>query len=148
MRAKRVSTGAYACADVSVALPFAARQLYRVGGEPLPPVAAIAREDKNVKKDVPALPCATHPSVFSPLVWETFGQVGPKTEAFLRASLAGPAERAVRAALQRHMSEAIWLANARRVALGYKTCFSVDGRAGGSVTGRGDVGALLARIGE
>lgn len=86
--------------------------------------------------------------MFSPLVLETLGRVGSVTEAFLRASLADTYERAVRATLHRDVSAAIWRANARRVALGYKTCFSVDGRAGGSVTGRGDVGALLARIGE
>ncbi|KAK1864835.1 hypothetical protein I4F81_007373 [Pyropia yezoensis] len=45
VRAKRVSTGACAWVDVSVASPFAARQLSRVAGEPLTPVAAIARED-------------------------------------------------------------------------------------------------------
>lgn len=148
VRAKRVSTGACAWADVSVASPFASWQLSRVAGEPLTPVAAIAREDKKVKKYVPSLPRAVPPSFFSPLVWETFGRVGPMTEAFLRASFAGPAERAVRAALQRDVSVAIWRANARRVALGYKNCFSVGGRAGGSATGRGDVGALVARIGE
>ncbi|KAK1867330.1 hypothetical protein I4F81_009837 [Pyropia yezoensis] len=50
VRAKRVSMGACAWADVSVASPFAARQLSRVTEEQLTPVAAIAREDKKVKK--------------------------------------------------------------------------------------------------
>lgn len=100
------------------------------------------------EKYVPALPLATPPSVFSPLVLETLGRVGSVTEAFLRASLADTYERAVRATLHRDVSAAIWRANARRVALGNNNCFSVGGRACGSVTGRRDVGASVPRIGE
>ncbi|GAB0498665.1 hypothetical protein MMPV_010011 [Pyropia vietnamensis] len=74
-------------------------ELARVAAAPLAPLAAAKRERGKAAKYEAALPAATPPSEFAPLVWETFGRVGPATAAFLRSALGGPGGTSARSAL-------------------------------------------------
>ncbi|GAB0498664.1 hypothetical protein MMPV_010010 [Pyropia vietnamensis] len=99
LRATRVTSGRRTWADVSLASPLEARELARVAAAPLAPLAAAKRERGKAAKYEAALPAATPPSEFAPLVWETFGRVGPATAAFLRSALGGPGGTSARSAL-------------------------------------------------
>ncbi|GAB0497434.1 hypothetical protein MMPV_008767 [Pyropia vietnamensis] len=127
LRATRVTSGRRTWADVSLASPLEARELARVAAAPLAPLAAAKRERGKAAKYEAALPAATPPSEFAPLVWETFGRVGPATAAFLRSALGGPGGTSARSALLRGVSVAIWRSHAWAVATGYANCFCVDG---------------------
>jgi len=52
-------------------------------------------------------------------VWEVRGRVGPATDAWLKAALAGPQLAAVRAGLLLYLSLALWRSQAWAVAGGY-----------------------------
>ncbi|GAB0498663.1 hypothetical protein MMPV_010009 [Pyropia vietnamensis] len=104
LRATRVTSGRRTWADVSLASPLEARELARVAAAPLAPLAAAKRERGKAAKYEAALPAATPPSEFAPLVWETFGRVGPATAAFLRSALGGPGGTTARSALLRGVS--------------------------------------------
>ncbi|GAB0490078.1 hypothetical protein MMPV_001308 [Pyropia vietnamensis] len=119
LRATRVTSGRRTWADVSLASPLEARELARVAAAPLAPLAAAKRERGKAAKYEAALPAATPPSEFAPLVWETFGRVGPATAAFLRSALGGPGGTSARSALLRGVSVAIWRSHAWAVATGY-----------------------------
>ncbi|GAB0490079.1 hypothetical protein MMPV_001309 [Pyropia vietnamensis] len=148
LRATRVTSGRRTWADVSLASPLEARELARVAAAPLAPLAAAKRERGKAAKYEAALPAATPPSEFAPLVWETFGRVGPATAAFLRSALGGPGGTSARSALLRGVSVAIWRSHAWAVATGYANCFCVDGVPGVRGTGRVGRGSCEVSLGE
>lgn len=148
IRATGVTSGRWTWADVSLASPLEARELARVAAAPLAPLAAARRERDKAAKYEAALPAATPPSEFAPLVWETFGRVGPATAGFLRSALGGTGGTGARTALLRAVSVAIWRSHAWAVATGYANCFSVDGAPGVRGTGRGGSGCSEVRVGE
>lgn len=123
LRATRVTSGLRTWADVSLASPLEARELARVAAAPLATLAAAKRERAKADTYVPALPDATPPSDFTPLVWETFRRLGPATAALLRSVLGGPGGTAARKALLRAVSVAILRSHAWAVASGYANCF-------------------------
>jgi len=108
LRATEAVTAAVTWADVSVAWPWPDRVAPQVRAAPLRAVAAAAREATKRATYVPALPTAGTPHVFTPLVWEALGRIGPATAAWLRAALAGPQLAAVRAGLLLDVSLALW----------------------------------------
>ena len=69
-----------------------------------------------------ALPTSDPPHAFTPLAWEALGRIGPATDAWLNAALAGPHLAAVRAALLLHVSVALWPSLKWAVAGGYAAC--------------------------
>lgn len=148
IKATRVTTGAQVWGDVSVACPFAVRSEARVAHAPLEPVAAVAREELKDGKYVPLLAATTPPSTFTPLVWESFGRVGPATAAFLREALAGPALASVRAGLLRDVSVAIWRSVPRGVRERYDNRYGLEGVPCGGAASAMVLDEGLARVGE
>ena len=80
----------------------------QVRATPLRAVAAAAREARKRATYIPALPAGHPPHAFTPLVWEALGRIGPATDAWLAAALAGPRLAAVRAGLLLDVSVALW----------------------------------------
>ena len=122
LRATDAATAAVTWADVSVAWPWPDAVAGQVRATPLRAVAAAAREARKRAIYVPALPSGHPPHTFTPLVWEALGRVGPATDAWLAAALAGPRLAAVRAGLLLDVSVALWRSLAWAVARGYAAC--------------------------
>ena len=122
LRATDAATAAVTWADVSVAWPWPDAVAGQVRATPLRAVAAAAREARKRAIYVPALPAGHPPHTFTPLVWEALGRVGPATDAWLAAALAGPRLAAVRAGLLLDVSVALWRSLAWAVARGYAAC--------------------------
>jgi len=126
LRATEAATAAVTWADVSVAWPWPDRVAPQVRAAPLRAVAAAAREATKRATYVPALPAPDTPPAFTPLVWEALGRIGPATDAWLRAVLAGPQLAAVRAGLLLDVSLALWRSLTWAVAGGYAACSTPD----------------------
>jgi len=122
LRATDAATAAVTWADVSVAWPWPDAVAAQVRTTPLRAVAAAAREARKRATYVPALPAGHPPHAFTPLVWEALGRIGPATDAWLAAALAGPRLAAVRAGLLLDVSVALWRSLAWAVARGYAAC--------------------------
>ena len=118
-RATEAATGAVTWCDVSVASPWPDAVAHRVRASPLRAAAAADREAAKTARYGPSLPATNPPHAFSPLVWEARGRVGPATDAWLKAALAGPQLAAVRAGLLLDVSLALWRSQAWAVAGGY-----------------------------
>jgi len=97
LRATAAATAAVTWGDVSVAWPWPDAVAARVRTSHLRAVAAAEREAAKRAAYVPALPTTDPPHAFTALVWEELGRVGPSTDAWLKAALAGPQLAAVRA---------------------------------------------------
>jgi len=126
LRATAAATAAVTWADVSVASPWPDLVASRVRATPLRAVAAAEREAAKRAAYVPALPMSDPPHAFTPLVWEALGRVGPATDAWLTAALAGPQLAAVRAGLLLDVSVALWRSLSWAVAGGYAACVTPD----------------------
>jgi len=122
LRATDATTAAVTWGDVSVAWPWPDAVAAQVRATPLRAVAAAAREARKRAVYVPALPVTGPPHAFTPLVWEALGRIGPATDAWLAAALAGPQLAAVRAGLLLDVSVALWRSLAWAVARGYAAC--------------------------
>jgi len=85
-------------------------------------VAAVGREARKVRKYAPRLPAADPPSVFTPLVWEVFGRVGPASADFMRTAVGGPGRSRALASLLIDASAIIWRYNARMLCEGILRC--------------------------
>jgi len=124
LRATAAATGAVTWGDVSVARVWRDDVALPVRTTPLRPVAAARREMAKRAKYVPALPVSNPPHSFTPLVWEALGRVGPATDAWLKAALAGPQLAVVRASLLMDVSVALWRSVTWAVASGYASSFA------------------------
>ena len=122
LRATDATTAAVTWGDVSVAWPWPDAIAAQVRATPLRAVAAAAREARKRALYVPALPVTNPPHAFTPLVWEALGRIGPATEKWLAAALAGPQLASVRAGLLLDVSVALWRSLAWAVARGYAAC--------------------------
>jgi len=122
LRATAAATAAVTWGDVSVAWPWPDAVAARVRTSPLLAVAAAELEAAKRAAYVPALPTTDPPHAFTPLVWEALGRVGPATDAWLKAALAGPQLAAVRAGLLLDVSVALWRSLTWAVAGGYAAC--------------------------
>ena len=122
LRATDATTAAVTWCDVSVAWPWPDAVAAQVRATPLRAVAAAAREARKRATYVPALPVTDPPHAFTPLVWEALGRIGPATDVWLAAALAGPQLAAVRAGLLLDISVALWRSLAWAVARGYAAC--------------------------
>jgi len=89
---------------------------------PLRAVATAKREAAKRAAYSPALPTTDPSHVFTPLVLEALGRVGPATDAWLKAALAGPQLAAVRAGLLLDVSVALWRSITWAVAGGHAAC--------------------------
>jgi len=125
-RATAAATAAVTWGDVSVASPWPDAVAAQVRATPLRPVAAAEREAVKRAAYVPALPVSDPPHAFTPLVWEALGRVGPATDAWLKAALAGPLLASVRAGLLLDVSVALWRSVSWAVAGGYASCVTPD----------------------
>jgi len=119
VRATEAATGAVTWTDVSVASPWPDTVAARVRTTPLRAVAAVDREAAKTALYAPELPASTPPHAFTPVVWETRGRIGPASDAWLKAALAGPQLASVRAGLLLDVSLALWRSQAWAVAGGY-----------------------------
>ena len=99
--------------------------LARVAADPGVAEAAVRRETKKVAKYGHRLPPANPPSVFTPLVWESHGRVGPATADFLRSARGKAGRRTALDTLHQNNSVAIWRYNARFVLERFSSCISV-----------------------
>jgi len=122
LRANAASRAAVTWSDLSVAWPWPDEIAAQVRTSPLRAVAAAAREAAKRAAYVPALPTTDPPKAFTPLVWEALGRIGPATDAWLKAALAGPQLAAVRAGLLLDVSVALWRSLTKAVAGGYAAC--------------------------
>jgi len=122
LRATDATTAAVAWGDVSVAWPWPDAVAAQVRATPLRAVAAAAREARTRALYVPARPVTDPPHAFTPLVWEALGRIGPATDAWLAAALAGLQLAAVRAGLLLYVSVALWRSLAWAVARGCAAC--------------------------
>jgi len=122
LRATDATTAAVTWADVSVAWPWPDAVAAQVRAAPLRAVAAALREARKRATYVPALPVTDPPHAFTPLVWEALGRIGPATDVWLAAALAGPQLAAVRAGLLLDISVALWRSLAWAAARGYAAC--------------------------
>ena len=122
VRAVRVRTGGAVWGDVSVASAFTDAVVAAVAAQPSVAVAAVAREARKMRKYAPRLPAADPPSVFTPLVWEVFGRVGPASADFLRTAVGGPGRSRALALLLTDASAIIWRYNARMLSEGIARC--------------------------
>lgn len=134
--------------DVSVASTFSSVLAPRVAGTPLAPVAAETREGVKVGRYARALPAGPPAHVFTPLVWEVYGRVGPATAAWLRDTFGGPRLATAQARLRSAISVALWRSNARAVADGYARCFEVEDPAGMGLEGPLGCESVGISIGE
>ena len=125
-RATEAATAAVTWGDVSVASPWPDSVAAQVRATPLRAVAAATREAVKRTAYVPALPVTAPPHAFTPLVWEALGRVGPATDAWLTAALAGPLLAPVRAGLLLDVSVALWRSLSWAVAGGYAACVTPD----------------------
>jgi len=126
VRATEAATGAVTWLDVSVAGPWGDHAARAVRTSPLRPAAAAAREGAKVAHYAPSLPASHPPHTFAPVVWEALGRVGPASDRWLKAALAGPRLAAVRGALLRDVSVALWRSLAWASAAGYASCYSMS----------------------
>jgi len=126
VRATEAATGAVTWLDVSVAGPWGALVAHHVRTAPLRPAAAAFREGEKVATYAPALPASRPPHAFAPVVWEALGRVGPASDRWLKAALAGPRLAAARGALMRDASVALWRSLAWATAAGYASCFATS----------------------
>ena len=122
LRATDATTAAFTWADVSVAWPWPDAVASQVRATPLRALAAAACEARKRATHVPALPVTDPPHAFAPIVWEALGRIGPVTDAWVAAALAGPRLAAVRAGLLLDASVALWRSLAWAVARGYAAC--------------------------
>ena len=122
VRAVRVRTGGVVWGDVAVASVFTDKVVADVVARPSLAVAAVGREARKVRKYAPRLPAADPPAVFTPLVWEVFGRVGPASADFLRAAVGGPGRSRALASLLTDASAIIWRYNARMLCEGFLRC--------------------------
>jgi len=122
LRATAAATASVTWGDVSVAWPWPDAVAARVRTSPLRAVAAAEREAAKRAAYVPALPASDPPHAFTPLVWEALGRIGPATDAWLTAALAGPQLAAVRAGLLLDVSVALWRSLTWAVAGDYAAC--------------------------
>lgn len=148
LRATRGTTSVEVWGDVSVAYPFAVREGARGTRAPLDPVAAVGREKLKDGKYAPLLAASTPRGTFTPLVWETFGRIGPAKAEFLREAFDGPALAPARAGLLRDVFVAIWRSVVTGVREGYDNCFLLEGAPDGGEAGAREVDVGLARVGE
>jgi len=126
LRATEAATAAVTWGDVSVASPWPDTVAAQVCATPLRAVGAAAREAVKRTANVPALPVTDPPHAFTPLVWEALGRVGPATDAWLTAALAGPLLAPVRAGLLLDVSVALWRSLSWAVAGGYAAYVTPD----------------------
>jgi len=140
LRATAAATAAVTWGDVSVAWPWPDEVAAQLRTSPLRVVAAAAREAAKRAAYVPALPMTDPPHAFTPLVWEALGQIGPATDAWLKAALAGPQLAAVRAGLLLDISVALWRSLTWAVAGGYAACTTPEH----TVDATADVGLTTA----
>jgi len=140
LRATAAATAAVTWGDVSVAWPWPEAVAAQVRTSPLRAVAAAAREAAKRAAYVPALPMTDPPHAFTPLVWEALGRIGPATDAWLKAALAGPQLAAVRAGLLLDVSVALWRSLTWAVAGGYAACTTPEH----AVDASADVGVTTA----
>jgi len=126
VRATEAATGAITWLDVSVAGPWGDLAARAVRTSPLRPAAAAAREGAKVAHYAPSLPPSNPPHTFAPVVWEALGRVGPASDRWLKAALAGPRLAVVRGALLRDVSVALWRSLAWATAAGYASCFAAS----------------------
>jgi len=122
VRAVRVRTGGVVWGDVAVASVFTDKVVADVVARPSVAVAAVGREARKVRKYAPRLPAADPPAVFTPLVWEVFGRVGPASADFLRSAVGGPGRSRALASLLTDASAIIWRYNARMLCEGFSRC--------------------------
>jgi len=126
LRATEAATGAVTWLDVSVAGPWGDVAARPVRLSPLRPAAAAIRAGAKSAKYAPALPASSPAHTFSPVVWEALGRLGPASDRWLKDALAGPQLAAVRRALLRDASVALWRSLAWGTAAGYASSFSAS----------------------
>jgi len=147
VRATEAATGAVTWLDVSVAGPWGDAAARAVRTAPLWPAAAAARERAKVAHYAPALPASAPPHAFTPVVWEALGRVGPASDQWLKTALAGPLLAAVRGALLRDVSVALWRSLAWATAAGYASCFSAADATDGPGTPPAEASAAADGVG-
>jgi len=122
VRAVSVRTGGAVWGDVAVASVVTDGVVADVASQPSVAVAAMAREARKMRRYAWRLPAADPPSVFTPLVWEVFGRVGPASADFLRTAVGGPGRSRALASLLTDASAIIWRYNARMLVEGFERC--------------------------
>jgi len=124
MRTVHVQTGGVVWGDVAVASVFTDKVVADVVAWPSLAAAAVGREARKVRKNAPRLPAADPPAVFTSLVWEVFGRVGPVSADFFRTAVGGPGRSRALASLLTDASANIWRYNAHMLCEGVLRCDS------------------------